>query len=258
MKIAIIGAGNMGSAIAEGILKSGRNDLELVISNPSQAKLSVLSESYQNLKTTSDNLIAVNGADLVIFAVKPHILPLIAEELTDVELPRLIVSIVAGIATNELESMFGKDRSYFYIIPNTAIKVGKGISFIAHKNAGEKDIRIVEEIFGLLGKSVVIEERLMSAATALCSCGIAYAYKFVQAFTQAGVELGFKPQVALSYSIETISGAMKMLDVNGTDPQTEINRVTTPGGMTIKGINMLEKTGFTASVIKSILEPIKK
>ena len=143
------------------------------------------------------------------------------------------------------------------VIPNTALSVGKSMTFIAPRRA-ERITDTIVKMFETMGEVAVIEEKLMDAATALTSCGIAYVYKFAQACVQAGVELGFKPADALKYVCATMDGAATMLSQPGAAPQSEIDKVTTPGGMTIKGINMLEHTGFTSAVIKAILSPVKK
>ena len=132
------------------------------------------------------------------------------------------------------------------------------MTFIAARRADNNTLDSIVKMFGTMGEVAVIEERLMDAATAISSCGIAYVYKFIQACVQAGVELGFKPADALRYVCATVDGAAAMLSQPDAAPQTEIDKVTTPGGMTIKGINSLEHNGFTSAVINAILAPVKK
>ncbi len=257
MNITIIGAGNMGGAIARGILGTHCDDIALTVANPSRPKLEALAKDFPSVKITTDNIDAVTGAEVLVLAVKPWILPTVAEQLGAVPLPRVIVSIVAGTDTAKLIELFGENKSVFYVIPDTAIMVRQGMTFIASAGATPEEVQMVESIFATMGETAVIEERLMSAATALSSCGIAYAYKYIQACVQAGVQLGFRPAEAQRYAVATVKGAMAMLDQPGATPQTEIDRVTTPGGMTIRGVNTLEHTGFTASVIESILAPLQ-
>ena len=247
----------MGGAIARAILSHPESNIELTVSNRSDKKLRHLANDFPGVKTTTDNVEAVRGADMLILAVKPYVLPAVKEELADVTLPKSIVSVVAGTGTAELENMFGRGRAYFYAIPNTPVMCGKGLTFISTRNANVSETEKVVEIFSLAGEAMVIEERLMPAAMALCSCGVAYAFKYIQACVQAGVELGFSPVEAQRLSVSTVEGAMELLKQPGATPQSEINRVTTPGGMTIKGINCLERTGFVPSVIESIKAPLK-
>lgn len=247
----------MGGAIARGIASSADSRIRLTVSDPSKEKLSELSAEFPTIRTEADNSKAVSDADLVIVAVKPWILPLVAENLKDAALPRCIVSIVAGAGTDRLSELFGDNHAFFYVIPNTALMAGKGMTFITTRNADADETEAVKAIFATMGQVAVIEERLIPAATALCSCGIAYVYKYIQACTQAGVQMGFRPDEARAYSMATVEGAIAMLQRPGATPQEEIDRVTTPGGMTIKGVNSLEQTGFTASVINAIIEPLK-
>lgn len=254
--IAIIGAGNMGGAIARGIAGHLQN-IKLVVSNLETEPLEKLKADFPTIDVTVNNAVAIKQADAVIFAVKPKVLPLVAKEIGNLELPDTIISIVAGVDTHSLQDMFGK-KAVFRIIPNTAITVGKGMTFISSKDADDEKTHLVAEIFSAMGEIAIIPESMMSAATALSSCGIAYVYKYIQASVQAGVQLGFTPFDALKYTLATVEGAAAMLHNANTTPQKEIDRVTTPGGMTIKGINNLEHTGFTASVIDAIIAPLEK
>lgn len=248
----------MGSTIATGLERSKIEKLDITVSDPSEEKLAAISQTFPQIKTTSDNVEAIKDANMVLFAVKPWVLPLVAETLKNIKLPSIIISIVAGCGTERLEEMFGKDKTYFYVIPNTALSTATSMTFVTSRNETPEASTIVRNIFSSMGKVAFIEERLMSAATALSSCGIAYAFKYVQACIQAGVQLGFTPKDAQDFAVTTVQGAMSMLEKPGAIPQTEIDRVTTPGGMTIKGINKLEETGFTSSIIQSILAPLKK
>lgn len=257
MKVSIIGAGNMGSAIAKGMALSNIANLEVTISNRSQDKLTAISREFPQIRTTTDNATALKGADIALFAVKPWVLPLVADSLKDQHLPSIIISIVAGYGTERLETLFGQNKEYYYVIPNTALTTGQSMTFIAPRNASPESTDIVKTLFSSMGKVAFIEERLMSAATALSSCGIAYAFKYIQACVQAGVQLGFTPKEAQEYAVATVKGAMSLLSQPDANPQNEINKVTTPGGITIRGINKLEETGFVSSIITSILEPMK-
>lgn len=250
----------MGSAIASALAQAG-DKYTITITNPSQGKLSSLKRQFPAIMTTNNNVDAADGADILILAVKPWILPDVLQEL----LPTLreqctpLISIAGGVSLDKLKGMLPDDfcSELFYVIPDTAIMVGAGISFIATENGSEEITDIVCEAFSTMGEAYVIEPRLMGAATALCSCGIAYVYKYIQASAQAGVELGFRPADALNYTLATLNGAVQMLSKLHTLPQQEIDRVTTPGGMTIRGINELEHAGFTSAVINAILKPLK-
>ena len=263
-KIAVIGAGNMGGAIVRGICKSQQDNRGVWVSNPTMEKLQKLAGECPGLQTTQFNQYAARDAEIVILAVKPWLLKGVIDELLPVlDLSRqAIVSIAGGVGLDTLDKMIGAKNGrrpvLFHVIPDTAISVGRGMTFISSLRAeGTPFEAEVSEIFATMGSVAVIEERLMNAATALSSCGIAYAFKYIQACVQAGVELGFRPADALRYVTQTVDGAVALLQHNGDMPQEEIDRVTTPGGMTIRGINELDHRGFTSAVIKGILKPLE-
>ena len=261
MNIAIIGAGSMGGGIARALAATGQYDV--TVSNPSVPKLDAIKAEYPAVTVTTDNVEAVVNADIVILAVKPWLLATVIEQIK----PRLvyrrhsIVSLAGGVSLDEIDKMLLRGDELpatFRVIPNTALSAGKSMTFVAARRASEALTASVADMFAPMGSVAVIEERLMDAATALSSCGIAYVYKFVQAMVQAGVQLGFRPADALRYANATVEGAAAMLSQPGALPQQEIDKVTTPGGMTIKGVNSLEHTGFASSVITAILSPLGK
>lgn len=262
MKIAIIGAGNMGGAIARA-LAAVADGYDITVANPTQAKLDAIKESYPSVSTTTDNVEAVVDADVVILAVKPWLL----NEVIDQIKPRLvyrrnvIISLAGGVSLDAIDEMLLRGDelpAVSRVIPNTALSLGKSMTFITSRRADKDTLATIEVLFRHMGEVAVVEERMIDAATALCSCGIAYVYKFIQANVQAGVELGFKPADALRYVCATVEGAAAMLKQPEATPQQEIDKVTTPGGMTIKGINALEHSGFASSVINAVLTPVKK
>ena len=261
MKIAIIGAGNMGGAIAIAAAKTGG---DVVVANPSTGKLEALKAAEPRIDVTTDNIKAAEGADLVVLAVKPWILPSVVDQIKpsfDFE-RQSVVSIAGGVGFDALDDMFRRDNgelpAVFRVIPDTAISVARGMTFIAWRRAPEAAVVAVSTLFAAMGEAAVVEERLIDAATALSSCGIAYVFKYIQAAVQAGVELGFRPVDALRYVTATVDGAVALLKSEpGSTPQQHIDRVTTPGGMTIRGINALERDGFTAAVIDATLAPLK-
>lgn len=254
----------MGGAIARGLARRYPDGgVQLSVANPTEGKLHSLKTEFPNIHTTTDNVEACTGADIIMLAVKPWIVGEVMHELRPLFLDGTVtlVSVAAGVGFDAFEQMLdgvSEMPPMMQVIPDTGALVGKSMTFVTSRHATEALVEIVRDIFLSLGEVAVIEEKLLPAATALSSCGIAYVYKFVQAYVQAGVELGFRPADALRYTLATVDGAVAMLQNNGTLPQTEIDRVTTPGGMTIKGINELEHAGFTSAVINAILKPLKK
>lgn len=251
----------MGGAIARALAAAGGYDI--TVANPSLPKLEAVRTEYPAVSVTTDNVEAVIDADIVILAVKPWLLGQVIEQVK----PRLvyrrntIVSLAGGVSIDALDGMLMRGDelpAVCRVIPDTALSAGKSMTFIAASRAEGEPLEAVERMFALMGDVAVIEERLMDAATALSSCGIAYVYKFMQAMVQAGVEMGFRPAEALRYVCATVDGAAAMLSRPGATAQGEIDKVTTPGGMTIRGINALEHAGFTSAVINAVLTPLKK
>lgn len=258
MKIAIIGGGNMGGSIARGLCTSKYfRPQDITISDPQQSLLESLKAFNQDLQTTKDNNEAIANADIVLLAVKPWLMEKVISGLkySISYKNQIIVSIAATVSFNRLQEIFDKDGEspcIFRVIPNTAIEVGESMTFISSENATKEQKLAVIEIFNELGQTMFINENQIEGATALASCGIAFAMRYIRAASEGGVELGFQPDMARDVVLQTLQGAVTLLKTNGSHPEAEIDRVTTPGGITIKGLNEMEHAGFTSSVIKGL------
>jgi pyrroline-5-carboxylate reductase len=255
MKITIIGAGNMGGAIARGLAST---DLfrpeDITVTAHTEATLSRLEADAPGIHTTLDNAAAVEGADIVVLAVKPWLMGMIAGEIrSHLKTNGLIlISVAAGVTFDELRQMYGEWPALFRVIPNTAIALRQSITLIAENGARAEQTELVTRMFDLLGKSTLIEERLMGAGTAVTSCGIAYGLEYIKAAIQGAIELGFYPKTAREMVCQTLRGAVELLEANDTMPDTEIYKVCTPGGITIKGLNAMAANGFDHSVIAGL------
>ena len=258
-KICIIGAGNMGGSIAGGIISCpGFEPGNLTVTAKTQATLERISAAYPGIRVMQDNAAAVSGADLVIVAVKPWQTADVAAEIRPAIDCRkcVIASVVAGISFDELAGMFRKESGnvpgLLRIIPNTAIALGRSTTFIASCRIPENILEDISELFGSMGKVVEVPEEMMAAGTALASCGIAYALKYLDAAMKGGAELGFGTLQAREIVISTMEGALALLKANGTMPQQEIDKVTTPGGLTFKGLTAMEEHGFSEAVLQGL------
>ena len=252
MKIAIIGCGNMGGAIARGLAADAvfASEHTIAASNRTQPKLDAIKAEYPQIETSTDNCQAAAAADIVVIAVKPWLIDSVAEGLRPVlTAGQTIVSVVAG-------ELFGT-ATLFRVIPNTAIAIGESMTVIADDGADSGQLAVVTDIFNRLGETLVVEERLLDAAMALGSCGTAYALRYVRAAMEAGVELGLYPGQAKKIVAQTVKGAASLLLAHGTHPEEEIDKVTTPGGFTIKGLNRMEACGFSNAVIEGLKASIK-
>lgn len=253
MKIAIIGAGNMGGAIARGLAKGSLIRVEDIrVSNPSPGKLEALKAEFPDMQVTADNGEAVAGADIVVLAVKPW---MVGEVLHKLQLKetQMLISIAAGIKLGDLWQLLGqKGNPLFRVIPNTAISEMQSMTLVSCSQASQEQIQLVLDVFSEMGLAMLIPEEKMAAATAMTSCGIAYALKYIQAAMQAGIELGVRPKDGMRMVAQSLKGAAELILANDTHPSVEIDKVCTPGGLTIKGINQLEHDGFTSALINAI------
>ncbi|MDR2913032.1 MAG: NAD(P)-binding domain-containing protein [Alistipes sp.] len=263
MKATIIGVGNLGGAIAIGLAKGtflDAKDITCVDTNP--AALERLRETGLPFVLTSDLRKAIAGTDIFIMAVKSHILRDViagARDLLDFN-RQIFFSVVAGVSLEELDHMLfdGPDAPprvahvHFRVIPNMAVETGQSMTFISALNANAAQIKLAEAIFGDMGQTMVIPERLMPSAMGVSSCGIAYVMRYVRAAMNGAMESGFSASDSRAIILQTIRGAVELLALNGRHPEEEIDRVVTPGGYTIRGLNAMEAEGFSNAVIEGI------
>ncbi|MCD7900761.1 MAG: pyrroline-5-carboxylate reductase [Bacteroides sp.] len=253
MKIAIIGAGNMGGAIARGLtLGTLIKPSDIRIADRSEKALTKLTDFNSEIQTTANNQQAIDEADIVILAVKPWLMKEVINQLTfDIE-KQIIVSIAAGISLSEYADWINPAATIFRLVPNTAISELASMTLIASLNATTEQEQLLLNIFNELGLAMLIPEKQIPATTALTSCGIAFVLKYIQAGLQAGVEMGIYPKDAMKMVAQSVKGAAELILNNDTHPSVEIDKVTTPGGITIKGINELDHDGFTSAIIKAM------
>lgn len=259
MKIAIIGAGNMGGAIAAGLAKGTLVHAgDITCTARTEATLEKIKSIDPEIAVTTDNCAAVKEADVVILAVKPWLMENVISDLREYADPsrQIFVSVAAGITLEQLSTWICPSKpsgvSVFRAIPNTAASVLASMTFIASANADQDQIKLVCDLFDEMGCTMYVEERLIPAGTALASCGIAFAMRYIRAASEGGVEIGFRPDEAKKIVEYTVKGAAELLLANGTHPEQEIDKVTTAGGITIKGLNEMEHEGFTSAVIKGL------
>lgn len=257
MRIAIIGAGNMGGSIARGLARGTIIPAsDIIVSNPSQGKLDELQKEFPALHVTNDNQEAVTGADMIIFSVKPWLMKPVVKELK-LKSKQILVSVAAGIPFEELAHYVAdKEMTMFRLIPNTAISELESMTLIASRNASKEQESLLLDIFNQMGLAMLIPEEKFAAATSMTSCGIAYVLKYIQAAMQAGIELGICPKDGMRMVAQSVKGAAELILNNDTHPSVEVDKVCTPGGITIKGINELEHEGFTSAVIKAIKKSV--
>ena len=259
MTLTIIGAGNIGSAIALGLGSSKTfNASDIYCADIFPEALNKIKKINPDINITTNSIEAVKKANIVIVAVKPWFVETVINEIKGVlDYERQIfISTAAGVEFEKLCTFLKKDNDklpvLMRLIPNTAIAVKESVNFVSSYNATKEHIDIIKGIFDELGLTVIIDERLMAAGTALASCGIAYAFRYIRAAVEGAVELGLYPELAKKIELQTLRGAITLLETNDSHPEAEIDKVTTPGGITIKGLNAMEEAGFTNTVIKGL------
>jgi len=255
LKIAIIGAGNMGGAIARGLSKGKLiQSKNIRVSDISQTNLDAIKAYDPEITVSNSNEEIIEGADIVVVAVKPWLVWTIVEAIESrIDYKnQIIVSIAAGVDFEQLTKFLDTDATIFRVIPNTAIDVLQSVSTIASFNASKEQEELIVSLFAELGKAYLVPELQLNAFMSLSSCGIAYAFRYIRAATEGGVEMGIYPNIAKEVVIQTLRGAIDLLEANDTHPEVEIDKVTTPGGITIKGLNEMEANGFSNAVIKGL------
>lgn len=253
MKTAIIGGGNIGQALAEGMVRASLcNPNDVTITRRNVVSLSPLQQ--KGFKVTSDNAAAIAHAQAIFICVLPQQLDAALDEICQqINLKeQLVVSVVTGAHTQVFQNKLGHELRIIRAMPNTAMKIGESMTCLSAVNATAADLEMVEKIFNTMGQSLVINEDMMSAATALCACGIAFFLRTIRAASQGGVEIGFHAGDALKIAAQTAYGAAKLLISNGTHPEEEIDKVTSPKGCTIAGLNEMEHQGLSSALIKGI------
>ena len=258
-KIAIIGGGNLGTAIAEGLIQSGFVLPKHILIT--KRNIQTLHELERSGVLVSDkNEEAVRYADLVILAVKPFQVNDILRSLKDEfrEEKHVLVSVVTGVTIEHIAGYLGPKVPVVRAMPNTAIAIQESMTCIAARNVNEEHLQYVLEIFNQLGKAVRIDEKLMDAATVLGACGTAFAMRYIRANIQGGIEIGFDAATANLIAAQTVKGAAELLLKKGTHPEQEIDKVTTPKGCTIAGLNEMEHQGFSSSLIKGLVASFDK
>lgn len=258
-KITIIGGGNLGGAVALGLIKS----------NQIQPSALTVSDRYPNVLhkfqekgavTTVNNLDAVKDADIIILAIKPYQAKEIIEEINPVlNSKQILISAVAGLGLQKLEeAVISSGVQTFRIMPNTAIAIQESMTLISTNVTSEEVRNLVVHIFDQLGKALIIGEDLMAAATVLGSCGIAFALRYMRAAMQGGIEMGFSAEMSQFITAQTVKGAAQLILESGRHPEQEIDKVTTPRGITITGLNEMEHQGFSSSLIQGLIASFNK
>lgn len=258
-KLCILGTGNIGSAIAKGLHDSGSFDpSNIILTRRNLHPLEVFEKKGFIVK--SDNCEAVRQSEIIIVAVEPQQLDSILEEIRDQLDPEkhVIISIVTGASIRQILNVIGKGLPIVRAMPNTAIAIRESMTCLAVNGGHQDALRVAEDVFATVGETMEIEESQMSAATALGACGVAFFLRVIRAASQGGIEIGFHSDKSLKIAAQTAKGAASLLLQTKNHPEFEIDRVTTPRGVTISGLNQMEHEGLSSAMIKGIVTSAEK
>ena len=248
-KIAILGAGNMGGAVAIGLHRLAK-EVSLTVTTAHASTL----EKYaaQGINASLDNVAAAQWADVVILGVKPWLVQSVLEQVKSALSGKVLLSLAAGIPSAQMaEWLSGTGiQAAYTVIPNLAAEIGESMTF-ASAILGKAD-DLVKSLFDQVGKTLIVDERRLQAGMMVASCGTAFALRYARAAMEGGVQLGLYPHEALEAVYQTMKGAVDLAGSRGAHPEAEIDRVTTPGGITIRGLNAMEEAGFTSAVIAGL------
>ena len=254
-KIAVIGAGNIGGALLEGILKAEVATREQVVATVgTRDRAAELAQKYGVRISAGENLQAAEWADIVILAVKPSLMPQILEEIRwGLREGRILVSLAAAFPMGLIERLVSRALPVFRAMPNIPVTVGEGataIAFNAHVNRAQVDT--IERIFRAVGIVCFVAEELMHAVTAVSGSGPGYVYMVIEAMVAGGLKMGLSHEHATRLAEQTVLGAAKLVRESGTHPAILRDHVITPGGVTISAVHELERHGLRSMLISAI------
>lgn len=251
--IAIIGAGNLGLSIANGLVQKKQaepHEITLTRRNIDGLKFMV----DKGFNATNINTEAVANAQLILLCVLPSQVKYILEEINPMLKPdQVLVSVITGVSISSISASLDIRLPIIRAMPNTAIAIGESMTCLAAEDDSKAYLPEVKELFDALGETLVIEERLMQAATVHGASGVAFFMRYLRAATQAGVQMGFESEEAQLIAVQTAKGAAALLQANHSHPEVEIDKVTTPQGCTIAGLNEMEHQGFSSALIKGVM-----
>lgn len=253
-RVAILGGGHLGTAIAEGLIASGSFSPDAI--TVTRRRVELLADlAERGVRTTDDNRGAVEDAEAVVIAVQPQQLDELLQEVAPCLDPesQILISTVSGVSIAAVRRHVGQAIPVIRAMPNLGVAIRESMTCLAADEVSRDALPAARAIFDTVGASVEIAEELIVPATALCACGVAYFLRAIRAAAQGGTEIGFHAEDAVQMAAQTAKGAAALVLTHGTHPETEIDRVTTPQGCTIAGLNEMENRGFSSAMIRGIV-----
>jgi pyrroline-5-carboxylate reductase len=252
--IAVLGGGNLGRALAQGWVAAGLvQPGQVHLTRRRTGKLADLEAA--GFQVGDDNRAAVARAERVVLAVQPQQLDPLLAEIRDALDParHRVISVVSGASIARLRDALGADVPVVRAMPNTAVSIRESMTCLSAEDGAEEVLEEARALFDAVGRTLVIREEMMVPATALCACGVAFFLRCIRAASQGGIEIGFHPEEALLLAGQTARGAAALSLKEDTHPEGEIDRVTTPRGCTIAGLNEMEHQGLSSALIKGLI-----
>lgn len=258
-RIAVIGGGRMGEAIIAGLLGSGAvRATNLIVAEPDAARRKVLADTH-GIATVESGFEAARDADVVVLAVKPQVIDGVVSELSQALSGRLVISIAAGVSCARLESRLHEGTPVVRVMPNTPALVGEGMALISGgSEAGAAHVRLVTELFGAVGHTIVVDEESQDAGTAISGSGPAYFALVIDALARGGVAQGLTRETAEALAIQTMFGTARMLQETRMHPEALIDGVSSPGGTTIAAVERLEAGGVRAAFAEAVAAAVRR
>jgi len=253
-RIAVLGGGNLGKAIAIGLASTDQYDADRIF--VTKRKLHGVADLEElGIQTTSNNREAVKSSELILLCVQPKQLEYLLIEIRDVLDPEkhVLVSTITGVSIRDIARLTLDEFPIIRAMPNTAIAIRESMTCLSARNTSDDLLQQVRSIFDVMGQTLVIDEELMAAATVLGASGIAFCLRYIRAAAQGGIQMGFHAEEAQKIAVQVCRGAASLILENQQHPETEIDRVTTPQGCTIAGLNEMEHHGLSSAVIKGIM-----
>jgi pyrroline-5-carboxylate reductase len=255
--LAVLGCGNIGSAIAKGFIKSGMTADNITLTRRKLEPLTELAEA--GFQTSIDNANAVQNAKIILLTVLPsQLMDLLDDISSSLSENHLLISIVSGVSITEIQEKVGKDIPIIRAMPNTAAVLCESMTCLSSLPQFSQELKTAQTLFEKVGNTLVIDETQMASATALCACGVAFFLRAIRAASQGGIEIGFHSDEAFTIAAQTARGAATLLLDNDSHPEAEIDQVTTPMGATIAGLNEMEHQGFSSAMIRGITTSTEK
>jgi len=256
-KIGIVGCGNLGASILEGIHEI-YPDCQIYASK--RDLTTVPADLFKKGTFTDNNALLLQESEIIILALKPYTILNFLKEHSNLIDPskHTVISVATGILISEISEVLPENTGVYRAMPNTATSVNESITAIASSTDSLNRKDNVSQLFESLGEVVFIEENLMESATILGACGVAYVLRFMRAMIQGGIEVGFDASTATKIVGQTMKGASELIIQNDSHPEAEIDKVTTPRGCTIVGLNEMEHAGFSSALIKGIVTSFER